>query len=156
MNIPDFAVSSQEAGFDEFLKVLSVHIGLSKTEHQLKGCYKYYGFGNNKAKCLDKAWWTTNIITPHAAIALLTGKQLTEGETFDLREILLEVEGGYESADWAESRIQSHIEHLQHQLKEAKEKIDRAVYFIQSAPSKGYNNKEAVVMTVEQILTDTN
>jgi hypothetical protein len=43
--------------------------------------------------------------------------------------------------------------HLQQQLKEAKEKIDDAVYFIQSAPSKGYNNKEAVVMTVEQILT---
>jgi len=76
--IKDFAVSSQEAGFDEFLRVLSIHIGLSTTKNQLKGCYKYYGFENNKAACYDEAWWTTNIITPSAAIALLTGKQLTE------------------------------------------------------------------------------
>lgn len=74
MTIPDFAVSSQEAGFDEFLKVFNEYFKLS-----CRGEFLFYGASDGQPQ-RDDIRWTNKFILPHAAIALLTGKQLTEGE----------------------------------------------------------------------------
>lgn len=73
--IPDFCVSSNADGFDEFLKVLSEYC---KTIGYLNGAHRYYGLSSGGLDCGSQAW-TTNELTPHAAIALLT-KPLTEGD----------------------------------------------------------------------------
>ena len=72
--IKDFAVSSQEAGFDEFLKVFNEYFKLS-----CRGEFLFYGASDGQPQ-RDDIRWTNKFILPHAAIALLTGKQLTEGE----------------------------------------------------------------------------
>ena len=74
MTIPDFAVSSQEAGFDEFLKVFNEYFKLS-----CRGEFLFYGASDGQPQ-RDDIRWTNKFILPHAAIALLTGKQLTEGD----------------------------------------------------------------------------
>ncbi len=74
MKIPDFAVSSQEAGFDEFLKVFNEYFKLS-----CRGEFLFYGASDGQPQ-RDDIRWTNKFILPHAAIALLTGKQLTEGD----------------------------------------------------------------------------
>ena len=73
-NIPDFAVSSQEAGFDKFLKVYNEYF-----KFDFFGNAKFYGAKNGEDYQTGQAWITP--ITPSQAIALLTGKQLTEGES---------------------------------------------------------------------------
>jgi len=74
MTIPDFAVSSQEAGFDEFLKVFNEYFKLS-----CRGEFLFYGASDGQPQ-RDDIRWTNKFILPQEAIALLTGKQLTEGE----------------------------------------------------------------------------
>ncbi|MBP8113771.1 MAG: hypothetical protein KAY50_00370, partial [Chitinophagaceae bacterium] len=73
-NIPDFAVSSQEAGFDKFLKVYNEYF-----KFDFFGNAKFYGAKNGEDYQTGQAWITP--ITPSQAIALLTGKQLTEGKS---------------------------------------------------------------------------
>jgi len=75
MKIPDFAVSSQEAGFDEFLKVFNEYFKLS-----CRGEFLFYGASDGQPQ-RDDIRWTNKFILPQEAIALLTGKQLTEGES---------------------------------------------------------------------------
>jgi len=74
MTIPDFAVSSQEAGFDEFLKVFNEYFKLS-----CRGEFLFYGASDGQPQ-RDDIRWTNKFILPQEAIALLTGKQLTERE----------------------------------------------------------------------------
>jgi len=74
MTIPDFAVSSQEAGFDEFLKVFNEYFKLS-----CRGEFLFYGASDGQPQ-RDDIRWTNKFILPQEAIALLTGKQLTEGD----------------------------------------------------------------------------
>ena len=69
--IPDFAVSSEEAGFDKFLKVYNEYF-----KFDFFGNAKFYGAKNGEDYQTGQAWITP--ITPSEAIALLTGKQLTE------------------------------------------------------------------------------
>ena len=71
--IPDFAVSSQEAGFDKFLKVLNECNGTRWKGHRM-----FYGIVDNCAWTSNKKWGKE--LSPSEAIALLTGKQLTEEE----------------------------------------------------------------------------
>ena len=71
--IKDFAVSSQEAGFDKFLKVYNEYF-----KFDFFGNAKFYGAKNGENYQTGQAWITP--IIPSEAIALLTGKQLTEGE----------------------------------------------------------------------------
>ena len=73
MKIPDFAVSSQEAGFDKFLKVYNEYF-----KFDFFGNAKFYGAKNGENYQTGQAWITP--ITPSQAIALLTGKQLTEAD----------------------------------------------------------------------------
>jgi len=72
--IKDFAVSSQEAGFDEFLKVFNEYFKLS-----CRGEFLFYGASDGQPQ-RDDIRWTNKFILPQEAIALLTGKQLTEGD----------------------------------------------------------------------------
>ena len=143
--IKDFAVSSQEAGFDEFLLIWNEHF-----KYGLIGLYEYYGCIQNLPSI-----WTTKahvdapIITPQEAIALLTGKQLTEGDFAHVSEhqsameylqtpSLKEMESQpkllptQESVKEIDTFIADHdklslkmaneeVAHLQQQLKEAKE-----------------------------------
>ena len=71
--IPDFAVSSQEAGFDKFLKVLNECNGTRWKGHRM-----FYGIVDNCAWTSNKKWGKE--LSPSEAIALLTGNQLTEGD----------------------------------------------------------------------------
>ena len=73
MKTPDFAVSSQEAGFDKFLKVYNEYF-----KFDFFGNAKFYGAKNGENYQTGQAWITP--ITPSQAIALLTGKQLTEAD----------------------------------------------------------------------------
>ena len=66
-NLPDFCVSSKADGFDEFLKVYSEYF-----RYDYEGFNLFYGVKNNDAN-VDEEEWTTNIITPLQAIALLNG-----------------------------------------------------------------------------------
>ena len=76
-NLPDFCVSSQATGFNEFLKVYNKYFN-----DTYMGNLKYYGVCNvsHEQWIGRESAWTTNIITPQEAIFLLTGKQLTEGD----------------------------------------------------------------------------
>ena len=78
--LPDFCVSSQADGFDEFLRVYNEHF-----ERKSKGLFEFYGAKDNKAY-YEEDEWTANILTPQQAIALLTAKPLTEGD-FELISI---------------------------------------------------------------------
>lgn len=84
--IKDFCVSSNANGFDEFLKVLKEYFKL----HLSGRTQKYYGVEDG----IFSMWSSIpNVIevAPQEAIALLTGKQLTEGERKDELEKLLVV-----------------------------------------------------------------
>ena len=72
--LPDFCVSSSANGLDEFLRVYSEYF-----RYDYQGFNLFYGVKNNDENYDDKAW-TTNIITPFEAIALLTAKPMTEGK----------------------------------------------------------------------------
>ena len=65
--IKDFAVSSQEAGFDEFLKVYNEYF-----KFDFFGNAKFYGAKNGENYQTGQAWITP--ITPSQAIALLTNQ----------------------------------------------------------------------------------
>ena len=67
MNIPDFAVSSQEAGFDKFLKVYNEYF-----KFDFFGNANFYGAKNGENYQTGQAWITP--ITPSQAIALLTNQ----------------------------------------------------------------------------------
>lgn len=71
--IPDFCVSSQADGFDEFLKVFNKHFRKSYI-----GNLSYYGYLKTESYC-GKERLFAPLITPSSAIALLT-KPLTEGD----------------------------------------------------------------------------
>jgi len=65
--IPDFAVSSQEAGFDKFLKVYNEYF-----KFDFFGNANFYGAKNGENYQTGQAWITP--ITPSQAIALLTNQ----------------------------------------------------------------------------------
>ena len=65
--IPDFAVSSQEAGFDKFLKVYNEYF-----KFDFFGNANFYGAKNGEDYQTGQAWITP--ITPSQAIALLTNQ----------------------------------------------------------------------------------
>lgn len=65
--IKDFAVSSQEAGFDKFLKVYNEYF-----KFDFFGNAKFYGAKNGENYQTGQAWITP--ITPSQAIALLTNQ----------------------------------------------------------------------------------
>ena len=67
MKIPDFAVSSQEAGFDKFLKVYNEYF-----KFDFFGNANFYGAKNGENYQTGQAWITP--ITPSQAIALLTNQ----------------------------------------------------------------------------------
>ena len=71
MKIPDFAVSSQEAGFDEFLKVYNEYF-----KFDFFGNAKFYGAKNGENYQTGQAWITP--ITPSQAIALLSHRPLNK------------------------------------------------------------------------------
>ena len=71
-SLPDFCVSRKANGFDEFLKVYSEYF-----RYDYEGFSLFYGMKDNDAYD-DNETWTTNIITPFEAIALLTAKPLTD------------------------------------------------------------------------------
>jgi len=65
--IPDFAVHSEEAGFDKFLKVYNEYF-----KFDFFGNAKFYGAKNGENYQTGQAWITP--ITPSQAIALLTNQ----------------------------------------------------------------------------------
>ena len=69
--IKDFAVSSQEAGFDEFLKVYNEYF-----KFDFFGNAKFYGAKNGENYQTGQAWITP--ITPSQAIALLSHRPLNK------------------------------------------------------------------------------
>lgn len=142
-SLPDFCVSSEANGFDEFLKVYSEYF-----RYDYQGFNLFYGVKNNDENYDDKAW-TTNIITPFEAIALLTAKPLTEGDSAQQESVKREDENksihrilidfGCPPIPFDEnvtmyypaivSAMQEYSNqqtaHLQQQLDEAKEKIEQ-------------------------------
>ena len=148
MKIPDFAVSSQEAGFDEFLKVFNEYFKLS-----CRGEFLFYGASDGQPQ-RDDIRWTNKFILPQEAIALLTGKQLTEGDfahvsehqsameylqTPSLKEMesqpkLLPTQESVKEIDCTDSHLQ--VAHLQQQLKQAKEKLEAQGNLLESVWEK--------------------
>jgi len=84
MIIPDFAVISDDSiGFYEFLEAYGKHEGYDYQQNRYK--IKYFGYfdgGHFNVNDLSviRPNFNPPILTPSEAIALLTGKQLTEGE----------------------------------------------------------------------------
>ena len=189
--IPDFAVSSQEAGFDEFLRVFNEYYKLS-----CRGEFLFYGASDGQPQ-RDDIRWTNKFILPQEAIALLTGKQLTEREKpcancketiaecacmrnicvkcnkpvgnitfshcdkcFDIlhseptQESVKERNGDPSMDDMIKlvEELTQQTAHLQQQLKEAKEKIQKARTYIHDLPEMDYDSGQAL-MDIQSILT---
>ncbi len=74
--IPDFAVHSEEAGFDKFLKVYNEYF-----KFDFFGNAKFYGAKNGEDYQTGQAWITP--ITPSEAIALLTNQTTDKMNTLE-------------------------------------------------------------------------